>query len=835
MKLSNEIEQAVTQQKLKQLQETKLAKDIEETVARSKLKGAQLEESITREIEKAIIQKEELKELEAEMASQKILDAEKEKDLAKEIESASKKAVMQERLKKVREELNIIGVVLKNRVVSLGNKMKLGLKDLPAKIKSLPSTISSMDFKKLGQNLYNTIKGNVKKGFSWLGKSEGVSIIKDFGKDFVKVFTAQVSSRIASVLGNKIKEHLINAGRALVETINNSLDDLNLTDKLTSMYGDAGLGVRDRAYHLANKLGESSSMVGEMSARAAYQGIGTKDFERIMLLADKIGKLSISETTESAASTLLQNVKSGHDASTISQLFGGGELMERRLRRAGYERALNRGDLNKALEIAEKIADKAGLTDEKYRNATDTMSQNFKKIENFVTNLKHRMSELYTQQFEPIVKKITELIENKNFNRFLRLSEEGVKKVGQFVNWLLEILVDNLHIIGAFLGVGIIAKAILIVRNLGGIVGMLGMAKGVLFWIGEHVVGLLGRLGLVNASLGFSGLLGKLKQITALQLKSLAIEKARALIKPLGIGLGIGAAVAAATAVGYSIYKLKGGEKDFAGFLDGLVAAAWQGWMDFFTNIAIAFENYKRAIIHFIVEPIKLGIYSVVSDIQDGVQGAIEWIKEKIADLYEWIANGIKKLSSIDFDFNFNVFGKNVNLKGYQEQFKKFWGVGLDDIADTYSNSSTNIRDQLGVTSKWGDNLRQKKNDLENYRDTHDWAMEFVNPLTSMKNAFEKGTNGVIDAIYKNIRVALGIKDNTGETKTNTADLVKLNEQEEELRWLKAFSDRQIMSQYNNSTSTVLNTTFNGASEQLQRHGVNRLGRRARPSKAAAI
>jgi hypothetical protein len=84
-------------------------------------------------------------------------------------------------------------------------------------------------------------------------------------------------------------------------------------------------------------------------------------------------------------------------------------------------------------------------------------------------------------------------------------------------------------------------------------------------------------------------------------------------------------------------------------------------------------------------------------------------------------------------------------------------------------------------------------------------------------------------AIDKTERWAKGIADNSNKIK----DLMS---QEEELRWLKAFSDRQIMSNYTYQTSTTRNVTLNGVSNAAMDSAafINTRGRATRPKGTGA-
>jgi hypothetical protein len=84
-------------------------------------------------------------------------------------------------------------------------------------------------------------------------------------------------------------------------------------------------------------------------------------------------------------------------------------------------------------------------------------------------------------------------------------------------------------------------------------------------------------------------------------------------------------------------------------------------------------------------------------------------------------------------------------------------------------------------------------------------------------------------AIDKTEKWVKGINDNSNQIR----DLMT---QEEELKWLKAFSDRQIMSNYTYQTSTTRNVTLNGVSNAAMDSAafINTRGRATRPKGTGA-
>ena len=504
---------------------------------------------------------------------------------------------------------------------------------------------------------------------------------------------------IGEEIAGKIKGIYVSVFGEIKNIIEGSFAELSLTDKFSSMFGEVGQAAKNSAYRLANEIGENATMVAEMSAKAAYQGIGTDDFERMMKLADKVGTLSAGETTESVANTLLSNLKSGHDASTVAQMFGGGEVMERQLRRAGYERALDRGDLQGALSIAEKIAEQAGLTDEKYQQATGTLTENFKSITNTAENIMARIKEGFAQSFAPTVERVKKLLESDKFKKIVEIVEVVTDKVGQAANWIADQMIDAAE------------------------------------WVIDKI---------------------------------------------------------------YSIYEAAQDLIEALPIISGMLIAGIQYVENIWTNVSTFFENF--------VENIPKALDIVWLNLKLGAVEGLGFIKSKIGDLLGWVVSEVadflkdSPLAKL-FDIDVDELTKSAQK----------WTV---DMGSEERRIAEDIKQQLD-----GLNLKQA---------------QYVDLLQGYDEAFEFGKNfmqGYLDKILGQLRQS---NEAQGKIESDTNKIRRYNEREEELGWLKAFSDRQIMSSYNQSTSYSRNVTINGLSESGRRE-VARLNVSARSSRSAAI
>ena len=552
----------------------------------------------------------------------------------------------------------------------------------------------------------------------------------------------------ASVFSNVFGEM-----KSVIET---AMEDIEITDKMNALWDGAGKVAKDRAYKLANELGQSQRMVTGLAAKAAFEGIGTADFERMMRLADRVAKLKPGETTEGAANTLLDNIKRGHDAGSISSLLGGGQKMERDLRRSGYERALRRGDVSKALEIAEKVAKQAGLTDERYKKASKSLSQNYARIGNTIENVKQRLREIMSRYLEPIMQKIADTLESEKFQRVASIIEGVAKKAMSVVSGVFDFVSEHIYGVGLALGTIFVASKV------------------------QPFLGMVTKI--VPALLSVKK--GILAIGTAMKLAFIA--------NPVGIVIG------AIAGLGLAIGKATGKVASLGGALSALAKMVEV----LFYNISLIVDEIVNA------EERKERIEEFSSKNKDIVDAISETEKEIVerTNLLNNMANAInarhtgmtgeesKEFERLTSERN-KLFAERDRLLSEQKQnftdwenFVKPGFRGMDEVADAAQKANEEFVDDLlgGI-----DSIINKKDKREQQR--HNFFMNWANKQSWMQSYIAKIENGIA---------------------TNTDKIREYNEREEELRWLKTFSDRQIMSSISNSTSNVQNNTFNRMSDQ---------------------
>lgn len=676
----------------------------------------------------------------------------------------------------------IIGKTLKSSAYSVGHALKEMSQEMSIAAKS-----SAMIFSDFGANVGKEIKeisqgislegfNNIRFHASMLG-TEVASAFKDVGKEsialngllkknidrfkllgknvllnagnFIKAVTGtlifsalfQIGERVAKKIANLYADLFKN----MVRAVQDSIEDINLHDKLNVMYGDRGKVASQHAYELSNELGENQTTVTGLAAKAAHMGIGTKDFDRIMRYSSKISSLSPEETTESAANAVMNSIKSSKDASDISGLLGGGQKMTRQLKRAGYERMLRKGDIKGALDAVEKISKEAGFTNEKYKEASKTLSQTFKRVMNTVENIKRSLKETYASSFAPVLVKLEKLLQSRAVERIITIVTRFFSWLGKTAANVLGFIIDNIWWIAGLFGVLLIGKVVMIMRMIAGVGGLIRL--------------LAIPLAFIKKILFFSILRPLTIKIMTL-FSMIATKGLLAVIKACLPALAIIAAIAGAIyGVLYLLEDVLGVTDNWVGALNG----ARVYWANIFQNIFTWIDRtITRAKLAF--KELKM------------------WALELIESVFNFFLEKIKSIVRI---------------------------IGITIESDEFSAKDTGVYKELKSEADY------LKGYLEN--------MNYVDPLKGTDEAYKATPDDLmrkLDEIFNlekvKAKLSGGILNDTSKIRENT-------EQEEELAWLKAFSNRQIMSEYSSMTSNSRTININGVSQA----GLMEFGRRS--------
>lgn len=713
-------------------------------------------------------------------------------------------------------------------------------------------------------------------------RTEITKIGKEFALDFGRMMVISFVTNWALRGAKKLKESLLNIWDETRNVIQGHIDDIAISEKMKIQYGKNGLDAMAHAYALANDLGEDKSMVTSLAANAAQNGIGTKSFERMMRLSDKIATSRVGATTGDVAQELMQAFQT-LDAESLASIIGGTEsnvilskLQERNFDKAfdskystarniasglaesgimnkiGFKQSTIEGIVNKydkrdyseVLDIVEKIAEEAGFTDEKYKEATLTMSQNYQKIENVVSNIKAHLGEVYSQALAPAIDKLRKFVESDKFKFIVSCVEKIVGLIGEFVGGLMERLIDNIEWIAILMGVAFVGKMYLMIRNVSNLLKLASMFKGILSWILKN--------------LGMNGILGAINAIGKGQIKAWA--KAQNWKK---LGVQVGFLSAALVAMGplweWSLDKcneLTGQHKTMTEHIIASFAVIYQIGINLFTKLFEYIEIGWKYVVWFFAGACKgLGIIfsNLAASIVETWDKSIDYLIEK------WnVFAKMMKLPSVDEvvdrvnNYTFDEFGKALD----------FVAPGLYDTTKAVMNAvSPGSGEQAGklkvLSTTTGMELMNPKelsghseliNELRNTDTTGSYADEISHKIDELLDQRTDMFNKVEEVykepqlIVKELEQLFGttfdllgwIADSGKKTGQNTGDLVRMGEREEDLRWLKQFSDRQIMTGYGQMTSNSRVINVNGMSKD----GVMEVYRRDRatlPSKARAL
>ena len=184
---------------------------------------------------------------------------------------------------------------------------------------------------------------------------------------------------------------------------------------------------------------------------------------------------------------------------------------------------------------------------------------------------------------------------------------------------------------------------------------------------------------------------------------------------------------------------------------------------------------------------------NIFQNIFIGIDRAITRAKIAFKELKMWA------LELIESVFNF-----------FLEKIKSIVGIiGITIESDEFKAKDTSVYK----------NLKSEADYLKGYLEN----MNYVDTLKGVDEAYKATPNDLmrkLDEIFNlekvKAKISGGILNDTSKIRENT-------EQEEELAWLKAFSNRQIMSEYSSMTSNSRTININGMSQA----GMMEFGRRS--------
>ena len=287
----------------------------------------------------------------------------------------------------------------------------------------------------------NSMKNNIKKTWSDV-KSVSINNAKDLGNIIRGAFSAfmlyrQVKSFIKGLQSWKgAYDKLSEATDYLIE----KTQDLERASKRIMTFGEQGakaMGVYAREF--ASMTGNAAIEIENVGQRMRRAGIGGKNMMEFMGIADMFAKLGDDISFEQAGSAIANSVFTG-TTDELASLLGGGEYVERLLRRARIGRLLRRGETSEAMKRFMEIANGMGYTQEALDKVNNTLPTKLKRTKQMLEGYAGIVKGEFLKRVEPYVDQLMEFLKSKEFQGYFQQTlkkvlavADGVGKVALFV------------------------------------------------------------------------------------------------------------------------------------------------------------------------------------------------------------------------------------------------------------------------------------------------------------------------------------------------------------------------------------------------------------------
>lgn len=210
----------------------------------------------------------------------------------------------------------------------------------------------------------------------------------------------------------------LQAFQRLSEPIKGALDDIGDKERALIILGkEAGEEFNEFAKNAAQTFGRVESEIRKAGLKWRNLGLGGEDIMQLTALADRFANLNPGRSFEDIAETLKDAAKS-KDVGGLAELLGGGEGVERKLRRSGVERDLKRGNVTGAMNKFAGVADTFGYTQKKADEMGMTIDRKIEKITNLGKNKFTEMFSDIVSRAEPYIDKILGWLQSEDAQQF---------------------------------------------------------------------------------------------------------------------------------------------------------------------------------------------------------------------------------------------------------------------------------------------------------------------------------------------------------------------------------------------------------------------------------
>lgn len=551
------------------------------------------------------------------------------------------------------------------------------------------------------------------------------------------------------------------AFQRIAEPVKQALDDIATKQRVIIMFGDeAGRAFNKFAENAAMSLGRVEGEIRKAGLKWQHIGIGGDNIMELTKLADRFANLNPDRSFEDVAETFKDAIKS-KDVGGLAELLGGGEGVEKKLRRAGVERMMRSGNISGALEKFKQVADSFDYTQEKADKMGMTIDRKLQKIVNIGRNYLTDMFSDVVRRAEPYVNKILDWLQSDEV-------KDGLSKIRSFVSTIAD----------AFFKVAEMstkaAKGVYdLISNNADLVAIIGSA------VGLYVGFLKVRTGIIGAIAAVKGL-------------NLAFLKSPIFAIPAVI---VGIAV-----IFQKVFNAITGES--VSFIETLVGIFVGGTVQIFAGIYELEQRWWNLYVGLA----ESGINAII----DGVESFINWItsgldevRRGILDVVHGIVDDI--ISAIDMIANTGLGEK----------------LGLNDALDTLKEVSKSI----DAAKKAGhekvsfgrvDFSEAKANVIDSVDISGRAISAVMEKINGLRDSITSGLFGDADSYMKDIMDELGALSGMSD------DLGKIRgsmQKEQDLRWMKEMAEQRFVNEVNlHQLTPTINLQVKGANSSPQEY-----------------
>lgn len=562
----------------------------------------------------------------------------------------------------------------------------------------------------------------------------------------------------------------------IVPIVKQAIEDVSEPMRAIAEFGSKG-GSQFNSFmnDAANRLGRVATDLNKAGRMWGRTGAGGADIEKLTELTDRFAKFRDDNSFSDVASIFDDAMKS-KSVSGLAEMLGGGERIENRLKRAGVERALRTGDIKKALEIYERIADEVGMTKEKSDAFADTLDNKIGRAVNRLQNWAHDIVRTVMTKLMPIVNDILDSIESNEFQSALKtvLNIVGfvADKIALAYKWIKDVVSKNADVLEMAAAVAAIGGAIWGCRTAILAVNAATKANPVVLIVSAVVAGLV---------------------LIKRYIEDVTNTTVSAVDFIIGIVVGGVATIVACIAdAGIGVWN----------FIKYVV----EGIANFFIT---AFESVINGAIVFA---------NLFCNAMDGLENALregaEWLVNKIISGIEWLANKaisiVEDMRSAFYDFVSDIIGKfadclstlnamsPVKINGLEEAVKD-----AERLQKAMKATANEKFDRVSISRLDLGRKERKDFDLIRFGRVGISMTDYINPAEFSANAIEKAIAmkndmlGSVGDLFGGNDAAEEDSKNLSAIKRKTDLIAGAVTQQEDLRWMKELAEREFVSNVN--------------------------------------